>query len=512
MKPALACLLLLCCLAACGWQAPDSAASAPSAAPAVLPASSPTAALHLVPTPAGADGELLSPALQQKLYSVSQAYVADSVDSARALARSMDFAGGNGDTSSMCGPLAISILRDAGLIEKDVSLQDFWLWRPNFNPRLAELTFPAARFEHLTFTQSLDQFDFAASPLKAGDFVYLYAGQAGTFEHMLVVTRVDSAGRAYSVTNLKTPDGFVVREVLLYDPARPGSGQFYTWTDRRNLQLGLTGFGGFEVWRLTAPPPLPSLRQAVLADSLDALLSDSTGSWQVDLRQVDGPVLYSHRGDDPLAAAAALHIPVALLFLKTLETRQIPTGGLDGFLATHGVGRTYAVLLDAMLFRSDESAATTLIEQARSNRLDDRQTLLAWGTDRIDLQAGTLTAGQFARLLAGLDDGSELTPEARAAFLDLVRAGPSAGPSGLEVLRPLLPAGAQLIDFQPAMTNGPRQVGAAAILSLPQAQGTVDYQLVVFGESSGSPEGVPDPQATIAEIARLLWNYVTSFP
>jgi len=42
---------------------------------------------------------------------------------------------------------------------------------------------------------------------------------------------------------------FAIPELMLYDPARPGVGQFYDWTNKENRQLGLTGYGGFEIWR-----------------------------------------------------------------------------------------------------------------------------------------------------------------------------------------------------------------------------------------------------------------------
>ena len=73
---------------------------------------------------------------------------------------------------------------------------------------------------------------------------------------MLTVTRVDGAGRAYTVTNLHTDSyHFAIREVVLYDPTQPGVGQFYEWTKSANYRLGQTGFGGFEIWRRMAPLP-----------------------------------------------------------------------------------------------------------------------------------------------------------------------------------------------------------------------------------------------------------------
>jgi hypothetical protein len=110
--------------------------------------------------------------------------------------------------------------------------------------------FPPEEFSDRRFNQPINQFDFTKFPLQAGDFLYLYAGRSGTFEHMLTVTRVDDQGRAYSVTNYDVaPESFVIEEVLLYDPNQPGTGKFYDWTNHKNEKLGLTGFGGFELWR-----------------------------------------------------------------------------------------------------------------------------------------------------------------------------------------------------------------------------------------------------------------------
>jgi hypothetical protein len=68
-----------------------------------------------------------------------------------------------------------------------------------------------------------------------GDFVYIYSGTQGNFEHMLVVNRVDYQGRAYSVTNYNTEKGFIIDEVLLYDPNDPTVGIFEQWAKREKF-------------------------------------------------------------------------------------------------------------------------------------------------------------------------------------------------------------------------------------------------------------------------------------
>jgi hypothetical protein len=70
---------------------------------------------------------------------------------------------------------------------------------------------------------------------------------------MLVVTRVDDRGRAYSVTNIHTGDGFIIQEELLYDPRRAGVGLFSELTnDQLRKELGMTGTAGFLLVRAKA--------------------------------------------------------------------------------------------------------------------------------------------------------------------------------------------------------------------------------------------------------------------
>lgn len=219
----------------------------------------PTPIPDIIPTPgrdAPATGPLNYPQ-QLVLYAVSLHYVAPTAGEALRLARELNFTGKDSHPSNMCGPLSMAILREAGLVSPATSLEEFWLLNPR-QPRAQGLlarTFPAERFDHLVSKVALNQMDWQAAPLHPGDFLYLYAGVGGNFEHMLVVNRVDSAQRAFAVTNYATEEGFVIREMLLYDPHDKTAGLFATWTRRPYALLGSTGYGGFEIWRARLPQP-----------------------------------------------------------------------------------------------------------------------------------------------------------------------------------------------------------------------------------------------------------------
>jgi len=203
------------------------------------PSSTPT----LQPTPDMAAVQL------QHLYEASLKYLAETDAETWQVAASLAYAPLGGYPSNMCGPLAISILKDTGIVSQAADLHDFWLLNPEEDGRLLQSTFPAGQFEWLHSDQPIDKIDYNQFPLRAGDLVYIYSGFQGDYSHILAVTRVDAGGRAYSVTNNFTEAGFVVLEYLLYDPAIPGTGIFYAWPDFANRELGLTGFGGMDIWR-----------------------------------------------------------------------------------------------------------------------------------------------------------------------------------------------------------------------------------------------------------------------
>ena len=166
---------------------------------------------------------------------------------ADALARSLGYSP-QASASLMCAPLSVYLLRAAGLVPPTVQPASYWLLDPRREANKVRRLF-GQDFEHELVTALPSRLDFRARPFIPGDVLYFYSGSWGTFSHMMVVTYVDRAGRAYGLSNLNTPHGYIVREVMLYDPARPGVGQLARWNDPHWAWLGLTGFGGMEVWR-----------------------------------------------------------------------------------------------------------------------------------------------------------------------------------------------------------------------------------------------------------------------
>ena len=191
---------------------------------------------------------------QIALYRSSLNYVQTTPEDSRRMARAINGVG-YGDPTNICGPLAVAILRDAGLMTSTITPHDFWLLNPlaATDAQLLREAFPADAYDYSRTLTPINKFDWRTSPLQPGDFLFIWHGSGGNFDHMLVVTRVDKDSRAYTVTNYGTPGGYMLGEVLLYDPADPTLGMFHTWTQEREAILGSTGFGGFELWRRRSP-------------------------------------------------------------------------------------------------------------------------------------------------------------------------------------------------------------------------------------------------------------------
>jgi hypothetical protein len=188
--------------------------------------------------------------MQVELYRASMSYSQTTIADSKRVAKEINGVG-YGDPSNICGPLAIAILRDAGVISSDVVPHDYWLLDPAkvIDQRLVAAAFPPELFTHEQFSTALNKVDWQVSPLLPGDFLFIWHGSWGNFDHMLTVSRVDSHGRTYAVTNFGTPEGYMIAETMLYDPLDPMAGIFHTWTKERDQLLGSTGFGGFEIWR-----------------------------------------------------------------------------------------------------------------------------------------------------------------------------------------------------------------------------------------------------------------------
>ncbi|MEX2143527.1 MAG: serine hydrolase [Anaerolineales bacterium] len=431
----------------------------------------------------------LSPAQRWRLASASQDFIAPGLVPARQVALDIDFIEGrNEDASTMCGPLAIAILQRAGLLGLWAKPHDFWLLNPRTALQPLEETFPTQLFDWLQFEEPISTFDFKAMPLEAGDLVYLHAAPGDTFEHVLVVTRMDSAGRAYTVSNFFISEGTIIEERLLYDPTQPGIGQLADWGNRRlRNQMGNTGTSGFRIWRVKDGGSLEFPGDAAsrqLRSNLDNLLLAAPGDWYASIKQAGGPLLYQFNPYATFHPASTIKVPVALGFYDWLEAQEVTDWPV--FLAEHGVkGRSYAQLLEATLVDSEEDATQVLVDFLGRAWLEE--TWLGWGLEDTKVDPRRSSATELSTIFESMLGGGWVSLDARNHLLGLLAAYTPNDDFRLGLLKPRLPAAAQIYNKRGSLVDWPRVVADSGLIELPSGESYV-FTLHGLGKDMASYE------------------------
>ncbi len=460
-----------------------------------------TAATACPPPPVAALGPLTA-AQRLSLEVAAHTFIAPELDSARQVALDIDFIEGrNEDASTMCGPLAIAILQSAGLLGRWAKPHDFWLLNPRVSLLPLDDTFPADLYDWLQFEEPISTFDFSAFPLLAGDLVYLHAAPGDTFEHLLVVTRVDEAGRAFTVSNFFIATGTIIEERLLYDPHQAGVGQLANWGNRslRN-QMGNTGKGGFRIWRVKDSTSLvfPSdTASQQLRAVLDGLLLTAAGKWHASIQQIDGPLLYQFNPYAVFHPASTIKVPIALGFYHWLEAQSI--SDWTSYLDSHGVGgRTYTQLLQAMLVDSEEEATETLTNFLGKAWLDELW--LGWGLQKTKIDPRRSSATELSVTFEALFAGAWVSSQARAQILALLSAYTPSDETRLGLLRPRLPAKTIIYNKRGSLVVWPRVVADSGLIELP------DGDVYMF-----SLHGVGKNEASYEELEATLDQAIAAF-
>jgi len=455
------------------------------------------------------DSSVLTQIQKDQLYKASLNYLADDEEEAVYVARSIGYVPNEGHPATMCGPLAMSILRDAMLVDRYVDLGDFWLLNPRDKytvQTILERYFPREDYQWYQTSTPINYYDFKSYPLYSGDFLYLFAGRGGTFEHMLVVTRVDDRGRAYSVLAQEASNGYSIKEVMLYDPNNPGEGYFYEITDRANAEFGLTGFGGFLMWRRITPIPEVDLDDLAFGDRLDAVLDETGGEWHVYIKEIGVRVIYARDSREVINPASVIKVPLAVQFFQTLDTPE--ETDLIAYLSEHGVGgRTYMQLLRAMLVNSEEEA-TDLLQEWVEDRISVKDNFARWwGALKTTYTPRRTTAEEISKIFEGLYQGSGLLPQERQIILDLMSEYTSGDDTRLGLIKDYLPDGYKLFNKRGSNVKGAVIVADAAILEM----GEKAYVVAMFGYpgAGASSPTYDDLEATIEEAAPMIWSYLS---
>ncbi|MCD4753981.1 MAG: class A beta-lactamase-related serine hydrolase [Anaerolineaceae bacterium] len=379
--------------------------------------------------PAFPVNESLSDNQRYQLNQAAQKYISPDPEAAEATVKEMAYA--KGATASLtCGPLAFAILQDAGLISPYFDLNDTWLVSPlpEKNETLFKEIFPEDEFDWLRDTTPMAEMDFTVNPLQAGDFIYTFGGN---YEHMFIVTRVDETGCAYTVQNIEQgylngdPDdiSFIIEETLLYDPDHPDEGVVYQWANPFFWKLGLTGTKGFQRFRPITPIEEPSPEKIALSETMDALISETGGKWNISIETLDGNILYERRPDESIHPASIIKVAIAAGTMHYLQeygqedtlSVQLSRGPVYNSMEND---RSFEQLLHAMLVLSEEDAADILHENIRGSPLNEYTLLADWGLTKTRFRPRKSTTSELTELYRKLYNGELVSEEATGIILD----------------------------------------------------------------------------------------------
>jgi hypothetical protein len=455
--------------------------------------------------------EVLSIAQRQKLLEASRRFLAPDEASANQMALEIDFVEGpNEHSSTMCGPLAITILQSASLLGLWARPADFWLINPRDNPRPIENTFPSKEYFIYEFDEPASEFAFNLFPLLAGDLVYLNAGPGDTFEHALVVNHIDDQGRAYSVTNFFNPEGITIEERVLYDLRNPGVGQFMDWADRslRN-KYGNVGRGGFMVWRIKDGRrlefPIDPASQA-LRSELDNLLQSAPGDWFAEIKEAGESTLFQYNPYAGFHPASTIKIPVALAFYKWLDEQEI--SDREAYLRDHGTGgRTFAQLLEAMIVKSEELATEVLTRFLKVGNMDSLWE--SWGLEQTRIQPRRSSASEIVSIFEKLYTGHWISTESRTALLNLMAAYTPNDETRIGELRRNLPRGSVIYNKRGSLVEWPGVVGDSAIIELPgDPKRSRSYLFSMHGVGHGA--GYEEMEETLSAAVQTFGDFLSN--
>ena len=242
-------------------------------------------------------------------------------------------------------------------------------------------------------------------------------------------------------------------------------------------------------------------RQAtlLLANAIDDALSASAAEWHIQIQTLDGKVLYTRLSDDPVYIDKLIHLPLAMLYLKGIESNNVTE--IKKYLTAHG---DYTTTLRQTLFEStvydSQVAAKSLLTSIPDYGLNIIETLSSWEAAGTNLQHGQSTAGDLSRLMAGLYGRRMLSEESTILILDMLDQGVLSD----DPLRDMAPAGTIIHDKRELISGQGSMLAEAAVIDT----GHIVYLVTILGLGNDSSLArYADLLQTYEKIAATFWVY-----
>ncbi len=220
------------------------------------------------------------------------------------------------DATSMCGPLAWTIMRDSGGFPYEIGS---WSEGPRAfigaNPRWSGqpwATFDPRTFDLTQISTPMPGHDFQSEGnLYPGDVIYSFTSlyrepDSQTYDHIFLVAGIDGNGARLTISNMVQNypghDCFI-REVVLYTPGDRHAGAInHEWN---GFGYGITGTTGFDIFRwkwITYHLGRQSIPYTVRwGDTIETIAFDwkispesllTEGGWSTDAQLVPGQIVH----------------------------------------------------------------------------------------------------------------------------------------------------------------------------------------------------------------------------
>jgi hypothetical protein len=239
-----------------------------------------------------------------------------------------------------------------------------------------------------------------------------------------------------------------------------------------------------------------------LSDSIDAVVQESGGEWHFYIKEMGGEVLYARGERDILHPASVIKVAIAMLFFKALENEVHPAD-LGSYLKEHGTdGRSYDQLLQAMLVKSEEPAAESLLSWSE-DRLRVANILTGWNLPDTQLEPRRTSLTDLERIFTALYTEEWLSADASRYILARMSEYTMNDDLRLGMIRSCQAEGEGFFNKRGTLTEGRLIVGDAAII---ERAGKV-YFVAVFAYQA--PQTAP--QTTYERLEAGMGNFAAIF-
>jgi hypothetical protein len=237
----------------------------------------------------------------------------------------------------------------------------------------------------------------------------------------------------------------------------------------------------------------------LLAENMDIAIKASASNWYVQIQELGGEVLYSHLAETPIYMDKLIHLPIAMLYLKAIESNNVTE--IKKYLAAHGdYTTTLRQTLYEMTVYGSQVAANSIISTIPDYNLDITETLKSWHSADTNLKAVFSSVGSMTFLMGGLYSRALLSEESTVLILDMLDQGVVVD----NPLRDLAPSGVKIHDKRVVITGEGSMVGEVAVIDT----GQIAYVVTIIGLGKDpSPERYADLLQTYEKIVQIFWGF-----